>query len=50
MYDARRLASSYKKSSVKAIASIFDEFTGVMNSFVLQKDIWKVSESPAGVQ
>ena len=27
----RRLAGSYKKNSVKAIASIFDEFTGMMN-------------------
>ena len=27
----RHLAASYKKNPVKAIASIFDEFTGVMN-------------------
>ena len=26
-----RLAGSYKKNAVKAIASIFDEFTGMMN-------------------
>ena len=33
------LAGSYKKNAVKAIASIFDEFTGVINPFVMQKDI-----------
>ena len=31
----RRLAGSYKKSSVKAVANIFDEFTGVINPFVM---------------
>ena len=36
---ARSLAGSYKKNSVKAIACIFDEFTGVINPFVTQKDI-----------
>ena len=30
----RRLAGSYKKSSVKTRACIFDEFAGVINSFV----------------
>ena len=36
----RHLAGSYKKNWVKAIiASIFDDFTGVINPIVMQKDI-----------
>ena len=35
LFLVRRLAGSSKKSSVKAIARIFEEFTGVINPFVM---------------